>query len=301
MTNIVNMVQSLFYELKRETNDLKQYLRTNKPQQIICFELPAISAETKELPSFEERTITVKQITDHEQALALANRYLSNYFIEDNASKKFASRCPGIIQMKSEHKDYVVLRITRINRIKEEIKAAITAKDEEGIDLFTRSERFNILREAIPGVVTLKLYRKIQCIAQSLASISFTWANKQSITKIDLESLKKLLELNKKNIPSESQQNEWDDFINLEIKAVTDSKAKMFKFRRPVPAAPMVNLRFTDKTKAMRHAHLPIFIFGNEVIKVSPLKSYWPDTGHYRQRIEIEKYLINRLKIIPTD
>lgn len=294
-------ISRLFFELQSTVDELKEIVRTNKIIQIAGYELPIIPAETKELPSFEERKINVSKIGDEQQAVAIACRAYSNYFIDDKASNRFATRCPGIIQLAPQAKEQTLFVSQHINGLKDQIKSILTAKLETGEDMYTRSERFNILRGAIPGVVALKLYRHIQCIPNPLKSVSFTWANKQSVSKIALKPLKELLEDNKNNLPSETSEDEWVTFIDKEIKAVVDSKAKMFKFRRPIPPAPMVNLRFLDKSKAMRHAHLPIIVFGDESVKISPLKSYVPNVGHYRERLEIEKYLIDRLKILPAD
>lgn len=296
--NYKNEISRLFFQLENSIDELKNIIRSADIVQAISFELPLIDPNTKELPSFEKRTIKVTKVDDRHLAIAIANKAYSQFTFNSDMSKRFASRCPGIIQLGKSYTKTVSELINIINGYKNEIKMIVT-HEEDKIPRFTRNERFNLLRDAIPGVITLQLYRNIICIEDQLSSISFTWANKQSVTKISFKELKALLEVSKNNTPVNTLDKNWSDFIEKEVKLITDSKATNFKIRRPIPANPMVNLRLNDSSKKMRHAHLPIIVFGDDLIKVSSLKNYEPKVGHFREKIEIEKYLIDRLKIIP--
>ena len=295
----VTEISRLYFELQSYIQQLKIIISAGNIIQATCYQLPVIAPDTKELPTLHQRVIDVMPTDNQYLAIAMANKHYSQFTFTSETSKRFALRCPGIIQLPRSLTKEVGELVSKINAIKDEIKYILNIKSN-GKSVYMRQEKFNLLREAIPGAIALQLYRKITCIEEPLCSVSFTWANKQSVTKIDLKTLCQMLEDNKQKVPAGSTQENWLSCVQREIKLICETNATHFKIRRPIPANPMANLRFSDNSRLMRHAHLPIIIFGDAPVKVSPLKTYEPNIGHFRTRLEIEDYLIERLKIIPV-
>lgn len=297
---IVNDIKGTFQQLVEATDNLKMAIAQAKVIAAHAYQLPLVPAETKEFPNYENRIIEVKHIAREFTALTAANRCYSRFYFEADTSKKSPFRCPGIIQLGVSHTTTISAAVKNVNDLKDKLKTMVNAKDViTEKPLYDRFEKFEIIRQAIPGAVTLQVYRNIVCIDDPVRSVGFTWANKQSIKTIKLDELQQIIEENKRAIPTGVTENEWKARMDQEIKTINESKATLFKIRRPVPANPMANIRLQSSTNLMRHAHMPIIVFGDEPIKISHLKSYNPDVKRYREKITIDSYLLERMHILP--
>ena len=114
-----------------------------------------------------------------------------------------------------------------------------------------RDEKFDLVHTALPGVITLQVYRKLTLLAGELQSLGFTWADKQTINRLSREQVLEMLERSRRYIPALSNNEEWSKMVDQEVYDIRRLPADAeLRIRRPVKTHPMINLLWLERTPA---------------------------------------------------
>lgn len=214
-------------------------------------------------------------------------------FVEGHSSKA-TYRLPGIVQLPAAYAMSVLPLVDEINRRKGEFKSAVQ-------QLGSRDDKFEKVHEALPGVVTLQIYRQISAMSGELQSIGFTWADKQAITRVDRETVLAMLERSKNYVPAMFDGEEWLHMVEREIYDIKrlPSSAEL-RIRRPIKTHPMANIRWFERVPRTQQikASLPLLICTDSKWKIHHLDDYEQKVREPRaDRQQGDELLIERLHL----
>ncbi|MGY4019910.1 DNA replication terminus site-binding protein, partial [Aeromonas salmonicida] len=149
-----------------------------------------------------------------------------------------------------------------------------------------RDEKFELVHRALPGVITLQVYRKLTQLEGELHSLGFTWADKQSINRLSREQVLEMLERSRRYIPALSNNEEWSKMVDQEVYDLRRLPADAeLRIRRPVKTHPMINLLWQDREprKQQLKASLPLLLCSDTQPGVTHLGHYPPKLRQARR------------------
>lgn len=254
------------------------------------YELPPVLQGEEEV---EVNHIPVAPHTDQEAiSLALA-AFRRHTFIEGHSSKA-TYRLPGVVILPASCTSSLRPLVDEINRCKQEFKELV-------LNLGGRDEKFELVHTALPGVVTLQIYRQITILSGELQSVGFTWVDKQAITKVDKSKVISMLERSKNYVPGPFVEDEWLNMVEREICDIKRLPASAeLRIRRPIKTHPMANLRWHDRVPRTQQvkASLPLLICTDSTYKVHALEDYvLRERGPRADRHSGDELIIERLHL----
>ena len=286
-------LKAIFAELELAMSALADLLSATEPLSASCYPLPMVASGEEHLP------ITHIEVANIQGAAAV-NAAIEGYrqwYIQPNCSTKASFRLPGFLVLPSSCKIELTTLVTRINDLKSQFKAQV--QEVEG-----RDQRFTLVHAALPGLITLQVYRHLVLLPHEASRLGFTWANKQIIQKVDKEQLVQQLMAARHTPPPLVEEHIWLQAVEREIYDVKRLPAAVeLRLRRPVKTHPMVNVRWQEEiTPRQRQvkAHLPLLLCQDELPAITPLSDYPPASTRKRRAAQItDEPVIPRLHIYP--
>src|SRR5690606_77523 len=162
-----------------------------------------------------------------------------------------------------------------------------------------RNLRFEIVHRLFPMLITLQVTRQVQCYAEPMRSVTFTWGRKSSIRVVTRDELLETLKRLRHQKPLAFDEDRWLEAIQEDmVRLLALPRDVDLRYRRDLKVRPMTNLLLADGTKWLREANLPILVLNPaEDFRIGQLPDYnaneKPKRGRKNpQRItEDERYL----------
>ncbi|BDC81693.1 DNA replication terminus site-binding protein [Aeromonas hydrophila] len=214
-----------------------------------------------------------------EAALAATLSAYRDHSARPGCSTKATHRLPGWLRFPAACAPLLRPLIDEVNECKLAFKALVQQAGG-------RDEKFELVHRALPGVITLQVYRKLTWLQGELHSLGFTWADKQSISRLSREQVLEMLERSRRYIPALSNNEEWSKMVDQEVYDIRRLPADAeLRIRRPVKTHPMINLLWQDREprKQQLKASLPLLLCSDTQPAVTHLGHYPPKLRQARR------------------
>lgn len=214
-----------------------------------------------------------------EAALAATLSAYRDHSARPGCSTKATHRLPGWLRFPAACAPLLRPLIDEVNECKLAFKALVQQAGG-------RDEKFELVHRALPGVITLQVYRKLTWLEGELHSLGFTWADKQSISRLSREQVLEMLERSRRYIPALSNNEEWSKMVDQEVYDIRRLPADAeLRIRRPVKTHPMINLLWQDREprKQQLKASLPLLLCSDSQPAVTHLGHYPPKLRQARR------------------
>ncbi|MFM5668588.1 DNA replication terminus site-binding protein [Aeromonas hydrophila] len=214
-----------------------------------------------------------------EAALAATLSAYRDHSARPGCSTKATHRLPGWLRFPAACAPLLRPLIDEVNECKLAFKALVQQAGG-------RDEKFELVHRALPGVITLQVYRKLTWLEGELHSLGFTWADKQSISRLSREQVLEMLERSRRYIPALSNNEEWSKMVDQEVYDIRRLPADAeLRIRRPVKTHPMINLLWQDREprKQQLKASLPLLLCSDTQPAVTHLGHYPPKLRQARR------------------
>lgn len=214
-----------------------------------------------------------------EEALAATLAAYQDHSARPGCSTKATHRLPGWLRFSAASASQLRPLIEEINARKLAFKGLVQQAGG-------RDEKFELVHRALPGVITLQVYRKLTLLEGELHSLGFTWADKQSINRLSREQVLEMLERSRRYIPALSNNEEWSKMVDQEVYDLRRLPADAeLRIRRPVKTHPMSNLLWQDREprKQQLKASLPLLLCSDTQPGVTHLGHYPPKLRQARR------------------
>jgi DNA replication terminus site-binding protein len=277
---------SIYMQLVDATDLLNKALLSAQIVDAQCYKLPAVAGDISDLSGWE---LIEPEIHTGFAALSMCAAALSKHTPDYQHSPKYPFRLPGVIQANSLHSEYISGLVSRCNTYKLQFKNLINSSKLSPI------KKRELVQSICPNAITLQIYRLIKTTSSPVKRVGFTWCNKNSMRKINKNEFLNYLEGSKNNPPTGQTKAQWAPWVDKEIALINKKTGDYVRVKRPLPIVPKLNVSFTDDTKTiMFYGHLPVIIFTEQPVKVTPLKSYINE----KNKKQLYDYLIKRLYIV---
>lgn len=243
-------LKGYYSQLCEQLNRLQFLITELEPQHAVIAQLaPPTKAQEHEPITRIEPVIYSGQ----EAAKRAAQAYKDLHTIV-GLSQKSARRMPGVIFFNTQQTaaaEDIAQSVHAINTAKLAIKDYVVS------NFSTASARFDILKQACPGVMTVHLYRLIRCYHHAdLKSVRFTWSQQQALVYPDKDKL-----LNRINLAIEqSTSQDYSEILAKLLDAVRRVPPGCIRIRRQVKVQPIANIRQFSGAAGPVTAPLPIII-----------------------------------------
>jgi DNA replication terminus site-binding protein len=207
-------------------------------------------------------------LTEHTGRLAvdLAVKTYLDLAIRPNVSQKVARRSVGALWLPLHHNPAA----HEIFDIVERINAAKSGIEQHIVQSYsTRQARFEALRLACPGAMTMHLYRHIRCFSGAdVLSVRFSWQRKDSLVIPNKSELMQRIaeEMERARISSQLALNQL-------LMAVSNTPEDQLRLRRPVRVQPVANIRTELGSKTVT-APMPIILLQDDELTLKPLADF---------------------------
>lgn len=284
--SLVSEVTFAYKQLIHSTNLLSQTLLEAEVIHAQCYKLPAVAGDMSDSSGWE--FITPEAHTGF-TALSMSVSAFSKFTPDYSHSAKYPFRLPGFIQLHPIHKEHITELVAYCNLQKQRIKNILnSAKLNQG-------QKRELIQNICPNAITLQIYRLIKTSSAPVKRVGFTWCNKNSMQTIKKDEFLIYLKGSKDNPPTGQTKAEWAPWVDKEIDLIKNKTSDFVKVKRPLPIVPKLNVSFTDHTKTiMFYGHLPVIVFTEEPIKITPLSSYIDK----KSKKQLNDYLIKRLYVL---
>lgn len=256
MRKMKNAKGNLFLAL----NNLEYLLLKCKPAYATAAVIPPIARGYESEP-LNRISVLPK---NGKAAVKLASSCYQDLFIKDDLSQKSSRRTVGAIWVKDSAKDEIYEAVCDVNSIKAEIEEYVLTGFE------SRSQRFDALREILPGVMSLHLYRQIRVFHdESLSAARFSWQQKDSLVIPNKDELVSKILMDS----DASFNNEYKIALKMLAERVSSISSDELRLRRQVKIQPVANLTINGKNKTVT-APMPLLILQKEPIDIKMIPSF---------------------------
>lgn len=269
-----------------------------------------ISATVYTMPTYTNLDIdahpsNIELIPVHgKQALLESLDWMKKNSITNDQSGRIVPRLPGVIVYQHPEPLECIMRLERINVLKNDLNEAI-------IDISADKDiRFETVKMALPNLIKKVATRHFLFANRPVNTVSFTWAHRltgENKTKQQVMAiLQRSLDYSNKNTiadPMFSMRVEQDKLMISQL-----PQQSVFAIRRPIRVTPMLNLNYRKGSTPYLHerpssknalgiaprnfvAHSPVFIF-NDLPKVFPFKSYNQDEHPKPEPAHLDKEVL---------
>lgn len=239
-----------YHELCEQLGRLQTLLQHCTPAAALVAQLPA-PIKGQENEPIVQLTPSIYSGAD---AVQLALEAYQDLHIIAGLSQKSARRMPGVIYLDTRHTPAaaeIAACVQAINSSKLAIKDYVVSHFK------TASARFEILKQACPGVMTVHLYRLIRCYQdEGIKSVRFTWSQQQALVYPDKDKLLARIRL-------AIEQSSSPDYTRVltqlqhKISAVAQGSIRV---RRQVKVQPVANVTWLSGAASPVTAPLPMII-----------------------------------------
>tara|TARA_Y100000780_G_C13694809_1_gene421101 strand:+ start:10949 stop:11860 length:912 start_codon:yes stop_codon:yes gene_type:complete len=216
-----------------------------------------------------------------EEVLDKTLLHMSTMKLDHKRSGRMMKRLPGIICMHANDPLHLLLRMQKVNQIKEQFKQTVL---EISPDV---NVRFELMKDAVPDLIKLALYRRILYLDRPAYSVGISWANRHSRKNLTRAEVISMLETTLGYYANRPAESHKASLVEDELKLVARSKSLKFYIKRPLRVAPTYNVKYEKHAESMlvdlersepaaiknAIAHSPIWIFNNQP-KIHELESY---------------------------
>lgn len=267
--------------LKQHYNDLceqlnqLQYLLTKQPAH---YATAAYIQPLTKKQEHEPLTLIEPVTYTDSDAVELAMKAYKDLHTVVGFSQKSARRTPGVIwfDTRDTHKTAEIVDcITAINTSKMAIKDYVVSNFNGA------SARFEVLKQACPGVMTVHLYRLIRCYhAQGIRSVRFTWAQQQALVYPDKDKLAHKIQ------QAIEQSSNADYIANMTtlLKLISEAPYGRIRIRRQVKVQPVANITQYNGAAGPVTAPLPIIILQDQQPIVKSIGDFSADVAAQRKK-----------------
>lgn len=287
-------LRALMNELEYSLTELGTLLRQAPLRQARVHPLPGVAQGCEEDPIEHIPVGTL----EGPEALEAAIRAFGEHTLRPGCSAKATLRLPGWLHYPAASAQHIAPRIAHINQLKAHFQ-------EEVQRAGGRDDKFQLVHQALPGTITLQVYRQLALYTGDLLAIGFTWADKQAIRKLEKGEVLAMLERSQGYVPGLMTKEEWLQRVEREIVDVRRlGPGAELRIRRPIKTHPMANLRWGDRAPAKQQvkASLPLIICSDASPKAKPLTDYPNRPRQPRSdRRGAERVLIERMHIYVRD
>ena len=253
MHNVI--LKEHYSELCEQLNRLQFLITELVPQQAVVAQIPHLNKGQEHEPL----NSIVPMIHTDRSAVELAAKAYQDLHIIAGLSQKSARRMPGVLffdSSKTPGADEIAACVKAINTAKLAIKDYVVS------NFSTASARFEILKQACPGVMTVHLYRLIRCYQdEGVKSVRFTWLQQQALLYPDKDKLLKRINL---ALEQSTSANYSEILANL-LLAVSTVSPGSIRIRRQVKVQPVANITQWSGAAGPVTAPLPIIILQDTV------------------------------------
>ena len=210
-----------------------------------------------ELPVLTERSVPeVLEVATRrgERAVDAAARAYRQFRLLDVQDAGTAFRLPGWIVVDDDELEPV----HEVNRLKESLRAAIRALEEEG------PARERLCRRLFPGCSMNQIYRRIVTSEEPLVALHFTWSpSTVSTTRLAPRTVYQTLG-KRLDEALAANRHEWVQALEIARARVASLPSSSVVLRRrpvaPHPRATLFVTRGQGARKSMIHANLPVIL-----------------------------------------
>jgi DNA replication terminus site-binding protein len=246
-----NVILKLHYDEMCEQLNLLQCLITElEPQYAVVAQIAPLSKSQEHEPIES----IIPSIYSGQQAAELAAKAYQDLHIIAGLSQKSARRMPGVLYFDTQHMSGaadIAACVSAINRSKLAIKEYVVSH------FSTAAARFDILKQACPGVMTVHLYRLIRCYyQQDLKSLRFTWSQQQALLYPDKDKLLGRIKL----AIEQSSSQDYSLVLTALLNRVSRVPQGCIRIRRPVKVQPVANITKLSGAAGPVTAPLPIIV-----------------------------------------
>lgn len=278
--DLIHKVKNEYYFLLQHIDSLITFIRTKCVATSEVFLLPSPKQEDIGKPNID---INVQAI-EGEDAVSRVISHLTEFTInQPDQPGLMSKRLPGVIRIFTHDTEELILRINKVNTIKDELTSLIRTYSP------SEDEQFELTKRCIPMAIRKQIGRHIHYYEKGeLKSVGFSFSNKTAMSKPQKKAfwLEKL-EKTRKNIRSHVDVDSWMAQLDIEEAALNMLPDKAYlRTERPIRKAPIANIYLKDR-KTTITAHSPIFII-NDNAPVRPLRSYkGKSTGNNNNKREL--------------
>ena len=277
-SNAVNTLRSDFQYLQEHLRLLNEDINNS------CTLVKAIAFG---LPDYDDEDVgeAVSEIPvtryEGEKVLDKALLHMSTMKLDHKRSGRMMKRLPGIICMHTQAPVHLLLRMRKVNQIKEQFKQTVL-KISPDVNV-----RFELMKDAVPDLIKLALYRRVLYLDRPAYSIGISWANRHSRKNLTRSEVISMLETTQRYYASRPAESHKANLVEDELKQVAHSKSARFYIKRPLRVAPTYNVKYEKHAESLlvdieggepvaiknAIAHSPIWIFNN-LPKIHELETY---------------------------
>ncbi len=233
-----------------------------------AYRLPEISRKNEnKKPDF----IPV-EIDNSPQANIDLVKELNRWYAVEGHSTKAAHRLPGYLHFQMNKSEYIEFEnaVNTLNIAKKEFKEAV-------LKIENPNKRFEILHSKFQYLITINVYRQLRLFIEP-NSVSFHWANKPLVNKVDIKKLKKRI-TNSKQVNKKLHEQQWEDLVQQELHILNSIKEpENLRFYRTTKTQPVVTVN-----NKQYPCPIPIILVTliDKELDINHLKSY--EKGNLRQ------------------
>ncbi|WP_240224693.1 DNA replication terminus site-binding protein [Rheinheimera hassiensis] len=217
------------------------------------------------------------------QAFQKAMLHIRDFKWLEDEPGLFGRRLAGTVVLQSAQGEDLCQRIQAINTLKDHFQQSILML-HKNVD-----KRFELFKEALPGVSKKAITRHILLAPSGLTAINFSWAHKYSGKTFTREEVADLITNSGKQVPAKVDAATWEIQIQTELEALRNANhTNVFYLRRPLRVTPTANLYTSYKSYSITSvAHSPIF-----VINQSPVISEFNNFPHRSRESKAKQLML---------
>lgn len=245
----------------KELNVLSGLLDAIDFKEAVVSVIPPV---TKEEDIDTNNLIVTPALYNGRSAVKKTAASFSDLLIQEGISQKYARRTTGVIILSnSPASQEVVELVAQVNQRKASVESYVITNYE------TPNARFQALREACTGLMTLHLYRAIRCYQnEAISSIRFTWQRKEVVQKVNKKEL-----LGRLAVEIERTDGAQQKKLQTFAEAISQVPESRLRSRRPQSYQPAANIVCADRGFTV-NAPIPMIVIQDEHISIKPLPIY---------------------------
>jgi|SRR5690554_215793 len=233
-----------------QLNLLQKLMSKTPPQQAVVAQIPPLTKAQEHDPL----PIITPNIYSDQAALEAALKAYKDLHIIAGLSQKSARRMPGAIWFDTQHTPHATQIVECVNTIN---NAKLAIKNYVVEHFSTANARFEVLKQACPGVMTVHLYRLIRCYHQDdIKSVRFNWSQQQSLVYPNKARLIKRIN----NALEHSTSIDYSATLNQLLNNIMTAPQNSIRIRRQVKVQPVANVTHWSGKAGPVTAPLPLII-----------------------------------------
>lgn len=272
MDNVI--LKQHYSELCEQLNRLQFLITELEPQHAAVAHIPPLSKSQEHEPLNKIEPV----IYTDRSAVELAVKAYKDLHTIVGLSQKSARRMPGVIwfnTLTTPGAADIAACVAAINTSKLAIKDYVVSNFK------TASARFEILKQACPGVMTVHLYRLIRCYHnEGLRSVRFTWAQQQSLVYPDKDKLATKMRL----AIEQSSNPGYINTLSELLKNVSEAPYGSIRIRRQVKVQPVANITQFNGAAGPVTAPLPIIVLQDQAPIIKMIGGFDAEVAAQRKK-----------------